>query len=62
MIFILLGDQFSTGTRGQFTSDGDRGRRYRPYVFTEQGVAMLSAILKSKRAIKTSIQVIEAFV
>lgn len=38
------------------------GRRYLPYVFTEQGVAMLSAVLKSNTAIKTSIQVINAFV
>lgn len=33
-----------------------------PYAFTEQGVAMLSALLKSDIAIKTSIQIIEAFV
>lgn len=38
------------------------GRRYLPYVFTEQGVSMLSAILKSDTAIKISIQIIEAFV
>ncbi len=34
----------------------------RPYAFTEQGVAMLSSVLKSKRAIETSIQIIDAFV
>jgi hypothetical protein len=38
------------------------GRRYLPYVFTEQGVAMLSAIIKSPIAIKISIEIIEAFV
>lgn len=38
------------------------GRRYLPFVFTEQGVAMLSAILKSKTAIELSIQIINAFV
>lgn len=38
------------------------GRRYLPYVFTEQGVSMLSAILKSKTAVSISIQIIEAFV
>jgi len=42
------------------TSKG--GRRYLPYVFTEQGVAMLSAVLKSKTAIKVSIQIMQAFV
>ena len=38
------------------------GRRYLPFAFTEQGVAMLSAILKSPRAISISIQIINAFV
>lgn len=38
------------------------GRRYIPFVFTEQGVAMLSAILKSDIAIVMSIQIIKAFV
>lgn len=33
-----------------------------PFVFTEQGVAMLSAVLKSERAVHTSIRIIEAFV
>ncbi|MGD9552846.1 MAG: ORF6N domain-containing protein [Arcobacteraceae bacterium] len=38
------------------------GRRYLPYVFTEQGISMLSAVLRSEIAIKVSIQIIEAFV
>lgn len=38
------------------------GRRYLPHVFTEQGVAMLSTVLRSKESIKTSIQIIDAFV
>ncbi len=38
------------------------GRRYFPFVYTEQEVAMLSAILRSDIAIKTSIQIMEAFV
>jgi hypothetical protein len=38
------------------------GRRYLPYVFTEQGVAMLSAVLKSETAVKVSIQIMNAFV
>lgn len=44
------------------TSSGHGGRRYLPYVFTEQGVAMLSAILHSETAIQTSISIINAFV
>ncbi len=37
-------------------------RKYLPYAFTEQGVAMLSAVLKSETAIKVSIQIMNAFV
>lgn len=39
-----------------------RHRKYLPYAFTEQGIAMLSAILRSETAIKTSISIISAFV
>ena len=38
------------------------GRRYLPYAFTEQGVAMLSAVLRSETAVKVSIRIMEAFV
>ncbi|MEW6551096.1 MAG: ORF6N domain-containing protein, partial [Campylobacterota bacterium] len=46
------------------TLENGRGkhRKYLPYVFTEQGVSMLSAVLRSDIAIKVSIQIIEAFV
>ena len=45
------------------TSKGKRGgRRYLPYAFTEQGVAMLSAVLRSKTAIEISIKIMQAFV
>lgn len=44
------------------TSNNKGGRRYLPYAFTEQGVAMLSAVLKSKTAIRVSIQIMNAFV
>ena len=37
-------------------------RKYLPYVFTEQGVSMLSAVLRSKTAVKVSIKIIDAFV
>ncbi len=39
-----------------------RHRKYMPFVFTEQGVAMLSSVLRSSTAINTSIQIINAFV
>jgi phage regulator Rha-like protein len=38
------------------------GRRYAPYVFTEQGVAMLSSVLNSERAITINIEIMRAFV
>lgn len=38
------------------------GRRYAPYAFTEQGVAMLSSILRSPRAVEVNIQIMRAFV
>jgi len=47
--------------RCQFGTSSYGGRRYRPYVFTEQGVAMLSSVLNSKRAIQVNIQIIRTF-
>ncbi len=41
---------------------GRGGRRYIPYVFTEQGVAMLSSVLKSERAIQVNIAIMRSFV
>jgi hypothetical protein len=38
------------------------GRRYPPYAFTEQGVAMLSSVLRSERAIHVNIEITRAFV
>ena len=50
--------------RSQFatSNDGRGGRRYAPYVFTEQGVAMLSGVLRSDRAIAVNIEIMRAFV
>ena len=44
------------------TSKGKGGRRYMPYVFTEQGIAMLSAVLRSDIAIQISIRIMETFI
>lgn len=41
---------------------GRGGNRYLPYVFTEHGVAMLSSILKSERAVKMGISIVRAFI
>lgn len=43
------------------TSKGRGGRRYLPYAFTEQGVAMLSSVLNSERAIRVNIELMRAF-
>jgi len=49
--------------RSQFgTSSQWGGRRYRPYAFTEQGVAMLSSVLRSPRAVAVNVEVMRAFV
>ena len=47
------------------TSNTERrrgGRRYLPYAFTEQGVAMLSSVLRSNRAVQVNIEIMRAFV
>jgi hypothetical protein len=44
------------------SNEGRGGRRYQPYVFTEQGVAMLSGVLRSDRAIAVNIEIMRAFV
>ncbi|MGR3808643.1 ORF6N domain-containing protein [Pasteurella testudinis] len=63
--FRLTEEEFQN-LRSQFvTSSLDEahgGRRYLPYVFTEQGIAMLSAVLRSDIAVKVSIQIMDAFV
>jgi hypothetical protein len=41
---------------------GRGGRRYEPFAFTEQGVAMLSSVLRSERAVQVNIEIMRAFV
>ena len=49
--------------RSQFViSKGRGGRRYLPYAFTEQGVAMLSSVLRSPRAVEVNIAIMRTFV
>jgi hypothetical protein len=61
-MFQLMDNEYNP-LRSQFaTSKKKGGRRYLPYVFTEQGVAMLSGVLKSDIAIGVSIQIINVFV
>lgn len=59
----LRSQSVTSSSRSQIvTLNRHGGRRYLPYVFTEQGVAMLSAVLKSDVAVRVSIQIIHAFV
>lgn len=61
--FQLNDEEFSNWKSQIVMSNEDRmGLRRPPYAFTEQGVAMLSAVLRSETAIKVSIQIINAFV
>ena len=60
-MFQLTQEEFDN-LRSQFVTSSRGGRRHLPYVFTEQGISMLCAVLHSKIAIKTSIQIINAFV
>ena len=48
--------------RSQIVTSSWGGRRYLPYVFTEQGVAMLSSVLKSDEAIYVNIEIMRIFV
>jgi hypothetical protein len=61
-----LSNQELANLRSQFvTSSLPRaygGRRYRPWVFTEQGVAMLSSVVRSETAIRVNIEIMRAFV
>lgn len=61
-MFQLTNDEYNNLRFQSGTSKVKGGRRYNPYVFTEQGVAMLSSVLHSEIAIKMSIQIINAFV
>jgi hypothetical protein len=48
--------------RSQFATSSYGGRRYLPKVFTEQGVAMLSSVLNSERAVQVNIAIMRAFI
>ena len=60
-----LNSEESAALRSQFvTLENRRGKhsKYLPYVFTEQGIAMLSSVLKSERAIQVNIQIMRTFI
>ena len=60
--FQLTKEEFDTLRSQIATSNGRGGRRYRPYMFTEQGIAMLSGVLRSDVAVQVSIRIMNTFV
>jgi hypothetical protein len=66
-VVFQLTDQEVAGLRSQIVTSnaplpGRGGRRTAPYAFTEQGVAMLSSVLRSKRAAQVNVEIMRAFV
>ena len=63
-MFQLSEKEVAELNRSQFVTGSEKHRdpRFRPYAFTEQGVAMLSTVLRSKRAITVNIEIMRAFV
>ena len=59
-MFVLTKEEFDL-LRSQFVISTKGGTMYRSYAFTEQGVAMLSSVLNSDRAIQVNIQIMRAF-
>ena len=60
--FVLTRAEFDRLRSQIVTSNWRGGRRYSPRVFTEQGVAMLSGVLRSRRAIDVNVAIMRAFV
>lgn len=60
--YITLRSQIATSNKEAENGSSKGGRRYLPYVFTEQGIAMLSAILRSDEAIQVSLNIMNTFV
>ncbi len=64
-LFELTNDEYNSlkdSLRSQIVTSNKGGIRYMPFAFTEQGVSMLSAVLKSPLAIQTNIAIMRAFV
>ena len=61
-MFQLAKDEFKYLRSRIGISSSWGGRRYPPYAFTEQGVAMLSSVLRSQRAVQVNVEIMRAFV
>ncbi|MCK5510995.1 ORF6N domain-containing protein [Candidatus Parcubacteria bacterium] len=60
-MFRLIKEEFEI-LRSQIVTSSWGGQRYFPYVFTEQGIAMLSSVLNSEKAIEVNIAIMRTFV
>ena len=61
-MFQVTPDEFQALRSQSVISNTRGGRRYRPYAFTEHGIAMLSSVLKSRRAIQINISIMRTFI
>ena len=63
-MFQLTADEVAESNRSQIVTGPQKHRdpRFRPYAFSEQGVAMLSSVLRSKQAVAVNIEIMRAFV
>ena len=61
-VFQLTAEEFEALLLQTARAKGRGGRRTPPYAFTEQGVAMLSSVLRSDRAVRANIEIMRAFV
>ena len=59
---IVISNKAINSLRSQIISTKKGGRRFHPYLFTPEGVAMLSAVLRSETAVKMSIKIIKTFI
>ena len=59
---LQLGEEEGKNLKSQFATSRWGGRRTPPYIFTEQGVAMLSSVLNSRQAIQVNIPIMRIFV
>lgn len=60
-MFVLSESEFAD-LRSQTVTSSWGGRRHPPYAFTEQGVAMLSSVLRSDRAVRVNVEIMRTFV
>ena len=60
-MFVLTNQEFGH-LRSQFVTSSTGGRRTAPLAFTEQGVAMLSSVLRSPRGVRINVEIMRAFV